>query len=143
MLFFSYSPLIFVTLISIISFIFYWRLSQRRLLLFYWYKNRFFEKRCISTYFLFSIFSNVLYIINELVIMKKSIVVYVHRWKNYFFSIVQISLNVGMLVYRFKDYISAFKGIDYLSRITATLSSVSSISYTLIFAITNKIFTHS
>ena len=60
-----------------------------------------------------------------------------------FFPIVQITLNVGMLVYRFKDYIIAFKGIDYLARLAATLSSVSSISYTLIFAITNKIFTHS
>ena len=58
-----------------------------------------------------------------------------------FFPIVQISLNVVLFFYRIKDLITKFKGDDYLARPAAALSSVSTISYTLIFAITNKIFT--
>ena len=58
-----------------------------------------------------------------------------------FFPIVQIFLNVVLLFYRIKDLIIDFNGVDYLARPAAALSSVSTISYTLIFAITNKIFT--
>ena len=58
-----------------------------------------------------------------------------------FFPVVQICANCIALTYRILNYIFDFK-VDYLAKPAAAISSVSSISYTIIFAITNEIFTN-
>ena len=65
-----------------------------------------------------------------------------HLKKIIFFPLAQIFTNSFPLIFRFMDYI---KQSNYYSKLlarpAATLNSVSSILYTLIFAITNDIFT--
>ena len=58
-----------------------------------------------------------------------------------FFPIVQICLYVILLTYRIKDFIKDLQGDAFLARPAAVLSSITTISYILIFAFTNKIFT--
>ena len=51
-----------------------------------------------------------------------------------YFPIIQVSLNVGILTFRIINIIKGYKGLNYLARPAATLGSISSVLFTLIFA---------
>ena len=74
---------------------------------------------------------------------KKTYCIHPMLKKIMFFPIVQVSFNVVILTYRVINNIYNYEGVDFLAEPAATLGSTSSILFTLIFAITNEIFTKS